>query len=61
MPDLTIRTRGGGDSESGTRASIAFGAALVDLAPGIGLNLSWRKILLEDAPTTIGVGLTFDR
>lgn len=53
--------RGGGDSESGTRGSIAFGAALVDLAPGLGVNLSWRKVFLDQAPTTIGVALTFDR
>jgi hypothetical protein len=53
--------RGGGESESGTRGSIAFGAALVDLAPGLGINLSWRKVFLEGAPTTIGVALTFDR
>ena len=53
--------RGGGDSESGTRGSIAFGAALVDLAPGLGINLSWRKVFLDQAPTTIGVALSFDR
>ena len=53
--------RGGGESESGTRGSIGFGAALVDLAPGLGLNLSWRKVFLEQAPTTIGIALTFDR
>jgi len=53
--------RGNNDSESGTRASIAFGAALVDLAPGLGLDLSWRKVFLEQAPTTIGVALSFDR
>lgn len=50
--------RGGGDSETGTRGSIAFGAGVVDLSPGLALNLSWRKIFLQDAPTTIGVGLT---
>jgi hypothetical protein len=53
--------RGGGESESGTRGSIAFGAALVDLSPGLGINLSWRKVFLDQAPTTIGVALTFDR
>lgn len=53
--------RGGGDSDSGTRGSIAFGAALVDLAPGLGLNLGWRKVFIDGGPTTIGVGLTFDR
>lgn len=52
--------RGGGESESGTRASIGFGVALVDLAPGLGINLSWRKVFLDQAPTTIGVALTFD-
>jgi hypothetical protein len=53
--------RGGGDSDSGTRPSIAFGAGLVDLAPGLGLNLSWRRVFLESAPATIGIGLTVDR
>ena len=53
--------RGNNDSDSGTRGSIAFGAALMDLAPGLGLNLSWRKVFLEQAPTTIGVALSFDR
>lgn len=50
--------RSGDESETGTRASIAFGAGLVDLAPGLALNLSWRKIFLDGAPTTIGLGLT---
>jgi hypothetical protein len=53
--------RASGESEHGTRGSIAFGVGLVDLSPGIGLNLGWRKIFLRDAPTTIGVGLTFER
>lgn len=53
--------RGGGESKSGTRGSVAFGAALVDLAPGLGINLSWRKVFLDQAPTTIGVALTFER
>lgn len=53
--------RGNRDSDSGTRGSIAFGAALVDLAPGLALNLSWRHVFLEQAPTTIGVALSFDR
>ena len=51
--------RGGGESETGTRGSIGFGAGVVDLAPGLAFNLSWRKIFLDQAPTTIGVGLTF--
>ena len=50
--------RSGNESETGTRASLAFGAGVVDLAPGLALNLSWRKIFLEGAPTTIGLGLT---
>jgi hypothetical protein len=50
--------RGGGESETGTRASIAFGVGVIDLSPGLGLNLSWRKIFLHDAPMTIGLGLT---
>jgi hypothetical protein len=50
--------RSGSDTETGTRASLAFGAGIVDLAPGLALNLSWRKIFLEGAPMTIGLGLT---
>jgi hypothetical protein len=53
--------RGGGESESGTRGSLAFGAGLVDLAPGFSLNLSWRKVFLQSAPMTIGLGLSLDR
>ena len=53
--------RSGNDSEHGTRGAVAFGVGLVDLSPGIGLNLGWRKIFLQDAPMTIGVGLTFER
>lgn len=53
--------RGNNDSDSGTRGSIAFGGALMDLAPGLGVDLSWRKVFLGQAPTTIGVALSFDR
>jgi hypothetical protein len=53
--------RGDGDSETGTRGSLAFGVGLVDLSPGLALNLSWRKIFLEGAPTTIGLGLSFGK
>jgi hypothetical protein len=52
---------GATDRETGTRASLAFGAGLVDLSPGVTLNLSWRKIFLEGAPTTIGLGLSFGK
>ena len=53
--------RGNNDSESAIRESLAFGAALVDLAPGLGLSLSWRRVFLNQGPTTIGVALSFDR
>jgi hypothetical protein len=53
--------RAGDDSDSGTRASLGFGAGLVDLSPGMSLTVSWRKIFLKDAPMTIGIGLSFDR
>lgn len=53
--------RSGSDSENGTRGAIAFGVGLVDLAPGLGVNLGWRKIFLQDAPMTIGLGLSFER
>jgi hypothetical protein len=50
--------RASGDHTSGTRGSIAFGAGVVDLAPGLAVNLSWRKIFIEGGPMTIGLGLT---
>ena len=53
--------RADGESENGTRGALAFGVGLVDLAPGLGVNLGWRKIFLEDAPMTIGLGLSFER
>lgn len=53
--------RTGDQSEHGTRGAVAFGVGLVDLSPGLGINLGWRKIFLADAPMTIGVGLTFER
>jgi hypothetical protein len=53
--------RSGDETENGTRGALAFGVGLVDLAPGLGLNLGWRKIFLEDAPMTIGIGLTVER
>ena len=53
--------RGGGDSETGTRGSIAFGVGVVDLSPGLALNLSWRQVFLDHGPMTIGLGMTFAR
>ena len=53
--------RAGDETESGNRGALAFGVGLVDLAPGLGINLGWRKIFLADAPMTIGLGLSFER
>jgi len=53
--------RAEGDSEHGTRGAVAFGVGLVDVTPGLGVNLGWRKIFLQDAPMTLGIGLTFER
>lgn len=53
--------RSGNETESGTRGAVAFGVGLVDLSPGLGINLGWRKIFLQDAPMTLGIGLSFER
>jgi hypothetical protein len=44
-------------AESGTRASIAAGVGLL-LRDRFGIHLAWRKIIIEDGPSTFGVGLS---
>jgi len=43
------------------RLRLLSAAALLDLAPRLGLDLGWRKVFFDGGPMTIGVGLTFDR
>ena len=47
-------------SESGTRASVAAGLSYF-MSAGFGAHLGWRKIFLEGAPSTLGVGISFGR
>jgi len=54
------RLSGGDESESGTRASIGAGVGL-KFAGTLGVNLGWRKVLLEDAPGTWGLGMSIGR
>ncbi len=49
-----------GESRKGARASLAAGVAFV-AANGLGAHLGWRRILVEDVPATLGVGITFSR
>ena len=48
------------ESDSGTRASVAAGVSYF-LSAGFGVHLSWRKIFLEEAPSTLGLGISFGR
>ena len=49
----------GGD-ESGTRVSFGAGVGLLASA-GFGAHVGWRKILIEEGPGMVGVGLSFGR
>jgi len=49
-----------GESRTGTRASLAAGVGLV-AANGLGVHLGWRRIFIEDGPSTLGVGISFGR
>ncbi len=51
----------GGERDSRFHGSIAAGVTLMNIRPGVGLNVGWRRIMLRDAPGTWGVGLTFRR
>lgn len=49
-----------GDAEIGVRASLGAGVGLV-MAGGFGAHLGWRRIFLEDAPSSLGLGISFAR
>lgn len=54
------RLSGDSDSETGTRAAIAAGVGFL-ASGGFGVHLAWRKIIIEDGPSTFGVGVSFGR
>ena len=49
------------DSMSGTRTSLGGGVALLNISGGLGLNLGFRKVFLEEAPTQWGLGMSWSR
>lgn len=55
------RLSGRAASVSGTRGSVGAGIAVINVAPGLGLSAGWRKIFLQDAPSSWGIGLTLGR
>jgi hypothetical protein len=50
----------GTDSETGTRAAIAAGVGFLT-SGGFGMHLAWRKIFIDEGPSTLGVGVSFGR
>jgi len=50
----------GTDSESGARASLGAGIGLV-ASNGLGIHPGWRRIFIEDGPSTLGIALSFGR
>ena len=51
----------GGERDSRFHGTFAAGVTLMDLRPGLGINLGWRRILLDGSPDTWGFGLTYQR
>jgi hypothetical protein len=52
------RIGGNNNFESGFRWMLGGGVALAGITPGVQLTGSFRKIFIEDGPTTFGLGLT---
>ena len=55
------RLSGEGESESGTRAVLGGGVGLLNIGGGLGVNLGFRKIFLDEAPTQWGLGMSWSR
>ena len=55
------RMSDGTDSEGGTRAALGGGIGLLNVGGGLGVNLGFRKIFLDEAPTQWGLGLSWSR
>jgi hypothetical protein len=49
------------ESESGTRATLGGGVSLLNVGGGVGVNLGFRKIFLDEAPTQWGLGMSWSR
>ena len=49
------------ESLSGTRTSLGGGVALLNIGNGLGVNLGFRKVFLEEAPTQWGLGMSWSR
>ena len=49
------------ESLSGTRTSLGGGIGLLNIGNGLGVNLGFRKVFLEEAPTQWGLGMSWNR
>ena len=49
------------ESLSGTRTSLGGGIGLLNIGKGLGVNLGFRKVFLEEAPTQWGLGMSWNR
>ncbi len=48
------------EGESGVRASIGAGVGLL-MTNGLGVHFGWRQVILEDAPSILGLGISIRR
>ena len=55
------RADDGVESLSGTRTTLGGGVALLNIGNGLGVNLGFRKVFLEEAPTQWGLGMSWSR
>ena len=55
------RMSDGEESVSGTRTTLGGGVALLNIGNNIGVNLGFRKVFLEEAPTQWGLGMSWSR
>jgi hypothetical protein len=51
--------RGGGDSENGTRFLLGGGVMFQNVQNGIGVNLGFQKIFIDQGDTMLGISLSF--
>jgi hypothetical protein len=47
-------------SKTGTRAAVAAGVAFFG-SNGLGVHLAWRKIIIDEGPSALGLGVSFGR
>jgi hypothetical protein len=50
-----------GDSESGTKMSLGGGIGFTNVVGNMGLNVGFRKIFVDEAPTQFGLGMSWTR